>query len=67
MKGNNNTVQNRDFSVVFKCLDEAKQSIDFQCVAETMEQSNIISEEIEKLRDIVTDYEKHSFSILTTV
>jgi len=67
MKQNNKTEQNGNFSIVFKCLDEAKQSIDFQCLAETMEQSNAVSEEIEKLRDIVTDDEQYSFSILTTV
>jgi len=67
MKQNNNTEQNGNFSIVFKYLDEAKQSIDFQCLAETMEQSNAVSEEIEKLRDIVTDDEQYSFSILTTV
>jgi hypothetical protein len=67
MEQNNNAEQNRNFSIVFKCLDEAKQSIDFKCVAETMEQSNVISEEIEKLRDIVTDDEQYSFYILTTV
>jgi len=67
MKQNKDMEQNRDFSIVFKCLDEAKQSIDFQCMAETIEQSNVISEEIEKLRDIVTDYEQYSYSTLTTV
>jgi hypothetical protein len=61
------TVQNKDYSVIFKCLDEAKQRTDFYGIAETMEQSNVISEEIEKLRDIVSDYERRSFSILTTV
>jgi hypothetical protein len=63
----NNEEQNNKFSIVFKYLDEAKQSIDFQFVAETIEQSNVISEEIEKLREIVDDYEQQSFSIITTV
>ena len=67
MEQNSDMEQNRNFTIVFKCLDEAKQSIDFQCVAETIERSNVISEEIEKLRDIVTDYEQHSFSTLTTI
>ena len=67
MEQNTNAEQKRNFSIIFKCLDEAKQLIDFKCVAETMEQSNVISEEIEKLRDIVTDNELYSFSILTTV
>jgi hypothetical protein len=67
MNQNENTEQNRNFSIVFKYLDEAKKTIDFQCVEETMEQSNVISEEIEKLREIVTDYEQHSFSIISTV
>jgi len=67
MEQKDNTEQNRNFSIIFKCLDEAKQSINFQCVEETIEQSNVISEEIEKLRDIVTDYEQYSFSIVATV
>ena len=67
MKQNKSMEQYRDFSVVFKCLDEAKQSINFQCVSETIQQSNEVFEEIEKLRDIVTDDERYSFSILTTV
>jgi hypothetical protein len=67
MKQENNTEQSKNFSIIFKSLDEAKQSINFQCVEETIEQSNVISEEIERLRDIVTDYEQHSFSIIATV
>jgi len=63
----NNTEQKMDFSIVFRCIDEAKQSINFECAEETMKQSAVISEEIERLRDIVTDYEQHSFSVLTTV
>jgi len=66
MEQNINKESNRNFSVIFRCLDEAKQSIDFQCVAETMEQSNIISEEIEKLREIVIENEQHSLSIFAT-
>jgi uncharacterized protein YwgA len=61
------TEQNKDYSVVFKCLDDAKRGIDFRCIEETMKQSDVISEEIEKLRSIVSDYDRHSFSILTTV
>ena len=67
MDQNNNTEQNTRFSLIFKGLDEAKQKIDFQSIAETMDQSNAISLEIEKLRDIVTEDEQHSFTILTTV
>jgi len=67
MEQKNNMEQNRNFSIIFKSLDEAKQSINFQCVEETIEQSNVISEEIEKLRNIVTDYEQYSFSIIATV
>jgi uncharacterized protein YwgA len=59
--------QNKDYSVIFKCLDDVKRGTDFHYIEETMEQSNVISEEIEKLRTIVSDYERHSFSILTTV
>jgi hypothetical protein len=40
MKKNKDTEQYRDFSVVFKCLDEAKQSINFQCVSETIQHTN---------------------------
>jgi hypothetical protein len=59
--------QNKDYSVIFQCLDATKRKIDFHCIEETMEQSNVISEEVEKLRDIVSDYDRHSFFILTTV
>jgi hypothetical protein len=67
MEQNNKLEQNKDFSIIFKCLDDAKKTTDFQCVTEIIEQSNMISEEIEKLRDIVTDHERYSFSILTTI
>jgi hypothetical protein len=62
-----NMVQTGDYSIIFKFLNEARQKDDFRLVKETMEQSSDISDEIEKLRDIVTDYEEYSFSVLTTV
>jgi hypothetical protein len=34
--------QNKDYSIIFKRLNEEKQKIDFRFLEETMEQSNVI-------------------------
>ena len=61
------TKKNINFSIIFKHIDKAKGSIEFQCVEETMKEFDVISPEIEKIREIVMDYDQRSFSIITTV
>jgi hypothetical protein len=56
----------KDYSVIFKSLEEAKREDGYEYTVEVINQSGAISEEIEKLKEIVADTERYSFSILTT-
>jgi hypothetical protein len=67
MDKNTSAEQGKDYSIIFSSLEEAKQKPDFQCTMKTMEQSNVIAEEIERLRDIVTSYEQQCFSTFVTI
>jgi hypothetical protein len=56
----------KDYSVIFKSLEEVKREDGYEYTVEVIKQSGAISEEIEKLKEIVADTERYSFSILTT-
>jgi hypothetical protein len=66
MSGGRNMDAGRDYSVIFKSLEEAKKENGYEYTVEIINQSSAISEEVEKLKEIVADAERHSFSILTT-
>jgi hypothetical protein len=66
VSGGRNMDVGRDYSVIFKSLEEARKENGYEYTVEIINQSSAISEEVEKLKEIVADAARHSFSILTT-
>jgi len=56
--------EKKDYSIIFKCLEESKKQYDYTW--KVIQQTAVISPEIEKLKEIVADTEECAFSILTT-
>ena len=56
--------ENKDYSIIFKCLEESKKQNEYTW--ELIQQTAVISPEIEKLKEIVADAEQCAFSIFTT-
>lgn len=56
----------RDFSVLVDAVEKKKTEPNYRYTAQIMDQSQKISKEIEKLKEIVCNSNNYNYSIITT-
>jgi hypothetical protein len=58
--------EQKDFSILFKSLEDAKKDCDYLFLEEAMQNTEILKDPIEKLQEIVMDSETVNYSVLIT-
>ena len=56
----------KDFSILFKSLEEAKKESNYPLLEDAMQNTESLKDPIEKLREIVMDSEAVNYSVLIT-
>lgn len=55
-----------DFSILFKSLEDAKKENDYIFLEDAMQNTELLKDPIEKLREIVMDSDTVNYSVLIT-
>lgn len=63
----NNDTNTQDFSILFKSLEEAKREHDYPFIENAINNTEVLKDPIEKLREIVMDSEAINYRVLITV
>lgn len=63
---NKTILNNNDFSIIFKKLDDIKKTNDYTATLNTMKSIEELDDPIEKLKKYVLDNEFYNYNIITT-